>query len=129
MHEAPIRKAEPQPPPDDGNSNGISTSPAERLGHLRAEIDGIDDAIVALLAERFGVVKEVASIKQAQHLPVVAPARHAEVLRRVAEAAASLGVDEEFVRRLYEAIHTEACRIEDKIMDSDAPQPPPAEKP
>jgi len=102
-------------------------SAAERLGHLRAEIDGIDDAIVALLAERFGLVREVAAVKQASGLPVVAPTRFAEVLRRVAETAASLGIDPDFVRRLYQAIHAEACRLEDKIVDAEQPQPP-AEK-
>ena len=59
---------------------------ATNLGEVRANIDRLDDAIVALLAERAMYVKDAARFKR-DALQVSAPARQAEVFVRVRRLA------------------------------------------
>ena len=55
---------------------------ATNLGEVRANIDRLDEAIVALIAERAMYVKDAARFKRDAH-QVSAPARQAEVFARV----------------------------------------------
>ncbi|HEY4372609.1 MAG TPA: chorismate mutase [Burkholderiales bacterium] len=55
---------------------------AAHLGEVRANIDRLDDAIVALLAERAMYVKDATRFKRDAH-QVSAPARQAEVFAKV----------------------------------------------
>ena len=59
---------------------------ATNLGEVRANIDRLDDAIVALIAERAMYVKDAARFKRDAH-QVSAPARQAEVFTRVRRLA------------------------------------------
>jgi chorismate mutase/prephenate dehydratase len=70
------RGAPPPKPPED---------PA-RLQALRRKIDAIDDRLVRLLNERASLVVEVGKTKRAQGIPIYAPHREAEVLRKVLSA-------------------------------------------
>jgi chorismate mutase/prephenate dehydratase len=54
-----------------------------RLQELRRKIDAIDDRLVRLLNERASLVVEVGKTKRAQGIPIYAPHREAEVLRKV----------------------------------------------
>ena len=60
---------------------------ARTLGEVRANIDRLDDAIIALLAERAMYVKDAARFK-ADAFQVAAPARQARVFERVRTLAA-----------------------------------------
>jgi len=86
----------------------------EALAPFRRQIDALDDEIVRLLAERFAVVRQVAEVKRARKIPAVLPDRIAAVKARAAKNAAPLGLDPDFMRRLYGLIIDEACRIEDE---------------
>jgi len=55
---------------------------AANLAEVRANIDRLDDAIIALIAERAMYVKDAARFKRDAH-QVVAPARQAEVFTKV----------------------------------------------
>ena len=59
---------------------------AANLDEVRANIDRLDDAIIALLAERAMYVKDAARFKRDAH-QVAAPARQAEVFERVRKLA------------------------------------------
>ena len=71
---------------------------ARRLDALRDRILKVDDALVTLVGERRGLVLEVGRLKAELDLPVLDPAREAEVVRRAAALARERGVDEELVR-------------------------------
>lgn len=76
------------------------------LTTARQKIDAIDERIVELLNERATVVEEIGRFKKAKGLPVTAPGREQEVVRRV--AALSHGpLPVESVKRIYERIITE----------------------
>ena len=87
-----------------------------RLGPLRDEIDAVDDRIVELLGVRQGIVRRVAAIKDADDIPVVLADRIEAVKDRNAANGAALGLDPDFIRRLYQLIIDEACAVETRAM-------------
>ncbi|MCB9652610.1 MAG: chorismate mutase [Deltaproteobacteria bacterium] len=62
------------------------SAPSAQLGALRQTIDGIDQRLVALLNERARVVQEIGRLKRDSTIPIYAPHREAEVLKRVLAA-------------------------------------------
>ncbi|MBK8012388.1 MAG: prephenate dehydratase [Deltaproteobacteria bacterium] len=73
--------------PSNDASPGVETSPpSTRLGELRQVIDLIDQRLVALLNERARVVQEIGRLKRDATIPIYAPHREAEVLKRVLAA-------------------------------------------
>ncbi len=83
------------------------------LGPYRARIDALDDRIVALLAERFGVIREVADLKAARAIPSILEDRVTQVLERTEEAARREGLDASLTRALYTLLIDHAHEIED----------------
>ena len=65
--------------------------PEAFLRPLRDRIDGIDERLVALIAERMGVVDEVIKVKQAYGLPARLDDRIEQVVARVRARAERLG--------------------------------------
>ena len=57
------------------------------LQELRGLIDGIDDQLVKLFAQRMAVSAQIGDYKKAQNLPVFVPAREREKLQDVAQKA------------------------------------------
>lgn len=87
---------------------------AEILKPYRARIDVIDDKIVDLLVERFGIIREVASVKAEHKIATVLEDRLKEVIDRVADRA---GEDnEDLVCEVYSLILAVACDLEDEIV-------------
>jgi chorismate mutase len=58
----------------------------------------------------------VAEYKAAEGIPMMQPARVAEVKRRAVQRALPAGLSEPFTLGLYELIISEACRMEDEII-------------
>ncbi|MEX2609644.1 MAG: chorismate mutase [Gemmatimonadota bacterium] len=69
-----------------------------RLDELRAAIAAVDGELVDVLARRIATAAEIGRVKGELGLPVMDPAREAEVVRRAAELARERGVDAEMVR-------------------------------
>lgn len=84
------------------------------LATKRLEIDRIDEQLIELLADRFRVCLKIAGIKRAHGLPVMQPTRVKQVKARRAQRAAEVGLDPEFVRKLWDQLIAEACRLEDE---------------
>jgi len=58
----------------------------------------LDRTLIRLIGERRDLVLEIGRVKEALGLPVLDPPREARVVRRAAELARELGVDEELTR-------------------------------
>lgn len=61
------------------------------LEEIRKEIDRIDRQLLELTGQRMACAKQVAKIKAEQNLPVLNPAREAEILNRVEREAGEFG--------------------------------------
>jgi len=86
------------------------------LEEYRGEIDRLDARLLELLAERLRLCCRVAEYKREHGLPVLQPERATQVVERVLAEANRLGLDDRFVRSLYELIMAEACRLEEEIV-------------
>jgi len=86
---------------------------AERLDELRRAIAALDEELIDLLARRLRLAAEIGPIKQRLGLPVLDPAREAEVVRRGAALARERGVDPELVRDLLWRIIAQARVLQD----------------
>ena len=74
---------------------------AERLAGVRERIEQVDRSIIALIAERVQLAREVGGVKRALGLPTLDPAREAAVVRRAGELARQAGLGDEDVRYIF----------------------------
>ncbi len=80
---------------------GTPPDPRVELSACRAEIEQLDQKLVALLAERVTLGRRTAHLKRAAGLPILDPQREAEVIRRAVEAARQHGLPLEAVREVF----------------------------
>jgi isochorismate pyruvate lyase len=73
------------------------------MTEVRAEIDALDRAIVALMADRLHYIQEAARIKQSRD-QVRDEARVADVLAKVRDEARRLGADPEVIAGAYRTL-------------------------
>jgi chorismate mutase len=92
----------------------------DTLEALRARLDGIDVTLLETLRQRIGLCIEIALYKREHGVPMMQPHRIGVVQRRAAEYGAEHGIDTEFLRRLYDLIIAETCRVEDEVIGSPA---------
>ena len=71
------------------------------LERLRAEIEGLDRAVIKLLARRVELARQVGAAKHTLGLPTLDPAREAAVVRRAGALAREVGLDDEDVRYIF----------------------------
>jgi len=71
------------------------------LANARRDIERIDRDVIALLAERVTLSKEIGTLKRAAGLPTLDPAREAEVIRRAAGVAREHALPDEKVRDIF----------------------------
>jgi chorismate mutase-like protein len=88
----------------------------QKLAELRSILDQLDARLLEVLAKRFEVCRDVATYKAEAHIPMMQPARAAEVKRRAIENGQARGLDGTFMAALYDLVIAEACRIEDEIL-------------
>jgi len=69
-----------------------------RLEELRAQIEAVDRQLVTLIGKRRDLALEIGRTKEALGRPVLDPPQEAKVVRRAAEVARDLGIDEELTR-------------------------------
>jgi chorismate mutase/prephenate dehydrogenase len=71
------------------------------LEAIRADIERIDRALLALIAERVEVARRVGTAKRAAGLPILDPAREAAVVRRAGTLAREAGLPDDDVRYIW----------------------------
>ncbi len=92
------------------------TTRASGLEDLRAKLDAIDARLLEQLRDRINCCLEIADHKREHGVPMMQPQRIAVVQERAARYGAENGIDGDFLRRLYDVIITETCRVEDLAM-------------
>lgn len=97
-----------------------------RLAALRERIIALDEELIRLVGERRDLVLEIGEIKSELDLPVLDPKREARVVRRAAELARSLDVDEELARDVIWRIIASAREAQEGERGWGPPLPPSA---
>ncbi|MCB1555790.1 MAG: chorismate mutase [Alphaproteobacteria bacterium] len=88
----------------------------DSLNPYRERIDALDDQIIALLAARYDVIREVGHFKAARGISPILPDRVVAVRERAVQTGAERGLDPDFVRRLYTLMIDHAHDIEKSII-------------
>jgi chorismate mutase len=82
-------------------SETTGSDPIGQLVSCRAEIERIDNEIVALLGARLALGQKTGELKRVAGLPILDPTREAAVIRRVTERARAAGLPAEPVREIF----------------------------
>lgn len=101
---------------DDGSAN-----PAfERaVSEQRARIDTIDENLVRLLASRMEVSREIGRLKKENNVAVLQLSRWDDVLESAISEGQTLGMDPDFVRDVFNAIHSASIAEQNSILHDD----------
>lgn len=95
----------------------------ESLSQLRKQIDELDNNLMDLLTKRMRVSREIASYKKQHNMTVVQTTRYSEILDKRAVQGQMCGMSPDFVKTVYEAIHTESVRQQIEIMKTPSSLP------
>ena len=89
----------------------------ESLSALRKQIDALDNDLMDLLTRRMRVSREIATYKKEHDMAVVQTGRYSEILDKRGAQGVLCGMDAEFVKKIYEAIHEESVRQQMDIIN------------
>lgn len=96
----------------------------ERLQDLRELLGQLDQELVELIGRRRDAVIQIGETKNEMGLPVLDPPQEAKVVRRAAEIARELGVDEELTRDVVWRIIASARDAQEERSRWGPPAPP-----
>lgn len=82
----------------------------DELDLLRQQIDDCDHELLAVLARRMSVSREIGHFKRAHNLRVVQPQRYQDMIAARLDEAEQLGLQTDFTQRVMQAIHEESVR-------------------
>ncbi|MBN1804827.1 MAG: bifunctional 3-deoxy-7-phosphoheptulonate synthase/chorismate mutase type II [Sedimentisphaerales bacterium] len=81
-----------------------------KIARLRAEISQTDSQIIEDLAERMRRAEEIGRLKQEHNIPVLQLDRWEHLLKDHMDKAQQLGLEGEFIKAVFELIHTHAIK-------------------
>ncbi|MBD5387563.1 bifunctional 3-deoxy-7-phosphoheptulonate synthase/chorismate mutase type II [bacterium] len=90
--------------------NGAKPDSTESLTLLRQEIDRIDNDLVDMLGKRMRICREIGLYKKEHGMKVVQGARYSDMMKSREDLAREMEMSDEFIRRVYAAIHEESVR-------------------
>ncbi|MCL5245850.1 bifunctional 3-deoxy-7-phosphoheptulonate synthase/chorismate mutase type II [Cellulophaga sp. 20_2_10] len=86
------------------------------LSNLRAQIDVIDAQLIETLGKRMKVSDGIGALKKEKNVAVLQSTRWNEILGAMILEGESKGLSEEFVLKMFKAIHQESINHQEKII-------------
>jgi 4-amino-4-deoxychorismate mutase len=86
------------------------------LEQLRSKLGAIDESLLDELRRRLECCVQIAQVKKAYGVPMMQPHRIGIAQDRASRYAKEHGMNEEFLRKLYNVIIDETCRLEDLVI-------------
>ncbi|MDD4644718.1 MAG: bifunctional 3-deoxy-7-phosphoheptulonate synthase/chorismate mutase type II [Bacteroidales bacterium] len=97
----------------DPGSNGFMS----KLEELRSEIDRLDQELLMILEDRMKVAASIGQCKKENGVTILQSARWDQIISKYLEVGQSKGFSEEFIRKLFMAIHQESINTQTRIMN------------
>ena len=85
------------------------------LKNLRAQIDIIDNQLIDAFGKRMKVVQKIGGLKQDKNVSILQRDRWNSILGRMILRGETLGLSEEFVLRMFKAIHQESIAHQKRL--------------
>jgi chorismate mutase len=89
----------------------------KELNNLRAQIDVVDNQLIELLGKRMKVADGIGKLKKQKNVAVLQSKRWNEILGKMVLEGDEKGLSEEFILRLFKAIHQESINHQEKIIN------------
>ena len=87
------------------------------LEELRHQIDNYDDKLMEILEHRMGIAEKIGEYKKQNNITILQTSRWDEVLRTRINEAKKKGLSEEFIIKVFRAIHEESINHQTRIMN------------
>ena len=88
----------------------------EDITVLRKQIDEIDEQLLATLAKRMRISKEIGTYKKEHSMPILQEGRYNDILENRAKLGKAMELNPEFVAEIMKSIHEESVRVQMEIM-------------
>lgn len=95
-----------------------TTQTTENLTLLRQQIDQIDNDLLEALSKRMRISREIGQYKKEHSMPVVQTGRYDDILNSRAAASEELGMNGDFMKTVYQAIHEESVRQQIEVLNN-----------
>ena len=95
-----------------------TTQTTESLTLLRQQIDQIDNDLLEALSKRMRISREIGQYKKEHSMPVVQTGRYDDILNSRAAAAEELGMNGDFMKTVYQAIHEASVRQQIEVLNN-----------
>ncbi len=92
----------------------------QKISNLRTQIDIIDNQLIDTLGKRMKVSDGIGELKRQRNVAVLQTNRWNEILGKMILEGESKGLSEEFVLRMFKAIHQESINHQEKIINAEA---------
>ncbi len=89
-----------------------------KLSNLRAQIDIMDNQLLDILGKRMKISEGIGELKKQKNVAVLQSARWNEILGAMILEGETKGLSEEFVLRMFKAIHQESINHQEKIINA-----------
>lgn len=89
----------------------------ENLSQLRKQIDECDNNLIQELAKRMRIAREIGLFKKEHDMTILQTGRYSEILEKRGAQGALCGMDAEFVKKVFEAIHEESVRQQMEVIN------------
>jgi len=89
-----------------------------KMTKLRANIDVLDSNLLDLLGKRMKVADEIGKVKKDKNVAILQNTRWNEILGKMISEGEKKGLSEEFVLKMFKAIHQESINHQEKVVNS-----------
>lgn len=91
----------------------------ENIEQLRSQIDVIDENLLMSLASRMDISRKIGHFKKAHNIAIVQTMRWDELLSDMIGKGKAYGLDEDFIKTFFNAIHEASVAEQNKILESE----------
>ena len=93
-----------------------ATDYTKKISGLRAQIDDMDNQLIDILGKRMKIADDIGHLKKEKNVAVLQKSRWNEILGKMILEGEQQGLSEEFVLKLFKAIHQESINHQKKIL-------------
>lgn len=87
-----------------------------RMNKLRTQIDDADVKLLEILGKRMKIAEKIGALKKEKNVSILQSSRWHEILGKMVLEGEERGLSEEFILKLFKAIHQESISHQEKVM-------------
>jgi len=89
----------------------------DTLTELRKQIDSFDDEMMRIFEKRMKISEVIGENKKKSNITILQPQRWNEILEKRIKMGTRMGLSQEFVAKIFRAIHQESINRQNKVMN------------